>query len=358
MQLLGIGAKRNLAEGLGMLRRAAAAGKFQMSAAGMRCESRRDYEAARAVYEMGAATKDVIAMSKLGRMYNRGVGGPVDHDKAFPLIKAAAEGGFLNAFDDLAWHYQAGKGTPKNPEEAFKWLNKSADMAKMRRTNVPLCRLGLAYMKGTGTAVNTAKGLDLINKAAADGCSEARNALGMIYGQGLYGIPKDLAVSASWYKKVVDASVNFQRESGLPPFLNDRVAFYRYALCMRNGWGVPKDLPGSVKYLRVAAAKGPQSYDEDDLADAQTQLGIAYKDGIGVQVDLAEAFKCFQAAAKQNHAEGLRNLSWMYREGKGVAKDVAEADKLLKKAEEQARQDDADALNDLPPPPLERDMTF
>ena len=132
---------------------------------------------------------------------------------------------------------------------------------------------------------------------------------------------------------------------------------YRYALCLRNGWGVPRDMAGAVGYLRMAAANG--SFDGDEgVADAQTQLGVAYRDGIGVKVDLAEAFKWFHEAASQNHAEGLRNLSLMYREGKGVAKDVAEAERLVKKAEEQARKDLADELDDLPAPPLEREMEF
>ncbi|MCY3018449.1 MAG: tetratricopeptide repeat protein [Planctomycetota bacterium] len=350
MYLGGLGVTKDVAEGLRLLDAATTLGKVKVAVVGLRCESQKDYKTARAVYERGAKNKEAPSMWRLGYLCNRGLGGPVDHDRAFLLLRAAADGQLLNAWDDLAWHYQTGKGTPKNPKEAFRWLAKSAEMAKMRHSSVPLCRLGLAYAKGIGTPVDTAKGLALINEAANAGCLDASNALGVIYRQGLYGVKKDLGVSASWYRKAVEEFGQREGDEGA------KEGVYRYALCLRNGWGVPQNLPESAKCLKVAATEGAIS--GEGLADAQTQLGVAYRDGIGVQPDLAEAFKWFQQAANRNHAEGLRCLSWMYREGEGVAKDVAEADKLLQRAEEQTRQDLADELDDLPPPPMEGEMTF
>ena len=52
-----------------------------------------------------------------------------------------------------------------------------------------------------------------------------------------------------------------------------------------------KDLAEAVKWYRLAAEQGD--------ADAQVELGLCYRKGIGVQKDLAEAKRWFQKAAKQ-----------------------------------------------------------
>jgi hypothetical protein len=357
MYLLGVGVKQDPDEGLRLIGASSGSGKVRAASAGLKCEKQKAYGAARAVYTLGVKDKDPLAMYYLAGLHKRGLGGPVDYAKAFTLTKAAADRGLLNAFDDLPWYYQTGRGTPKDPQLAFKWLQKSADMAKMRNASFPICRLGLAHMKGLGTAADTDKGLGLIRQAAADGCSEAHNVLAMLYGHGLYGVRKDQEASAAWYKKNVEAWEKHQRETGLPPSGSGREAFYRYALCLRNGWGVPKDLPRSVAYLRVAAAN---VFLEAGLADAQVQLGVAYRDGLGVPVDLPEAARWFQEAANQNQADGLRFLSWLYRDGKGVVMNAALAESLLKQAEEQAQKDAMQELDEIVDPPLppRPDMEF
>ena len=83
-----------------------------------------------------------------------------------------------------------------------------------------------------------------------------------------------------------------------------------------NGDGVPKDSFEAVKWYRKAAEQGH--------ADAQYNLGLAYRYGRGVPKDDAEAVKWYWKAAEQGDAEAQGNLGSMYFNGTGVSKDAIE----------------------------------
>ena len=81
--------------------------------------------------------------------------------------------------------------------------------------------------------------------------------------------------------------------------------------------GVAKDEAEAVKWFRKAA--------EQNVADAQYNLGVCYAIGQGVTEDDAEAVKWFRKAAEQNYADAQYNLGVCYDSGEGVAKDEIEA---------------------------------
>ena len=81
--------------------------------------------------------------------------------------------------------------------------------------------------------------------------------------------------------------------------------------------GVAKDEAEAVKWYRKAA--------EQNVADAQYNLGVCYAIGQGVTEDDAEAVKWFRKAAEQNYADAQYNLGVCYDSGEGVAKDEIEA---------------------------------
>jgi TPR repeat protein len=68
---------------------------------------------------------------------------------------------------------------------------------------------------------------------------------------------------------------------------------------------------------------------------AQTQLGLAYRNGKGVPQDLVEAVKWYNRAAEKNHAEAQAYLGFMYMTGRGVRRNDVEAAKWHRKAAEQ-----------------------
>ncbi|MCK5336514.1 MAG: sel1 repeat family protein [Gammaproteobacteria bacterium] len=59
--------------------------------------------------------------------------------------------------------------------------------------------------------------------------------------------------------------------------------------------------------------------------EAQHQLGMAYANGNGVDLDYKEAFKWIQKAADSDHLSSLRTLGWLYANGFGVEQNDEEA---------------------------------
>lgn len=74
---------------------------------------------------------------------------------------------------------------------------------------------------------------------------------------------------------------------------------------------------------------------EQGNAQAQTNLGVAYINGEGIQKDEAQAISWFRKAAEQGNAEAQYNLGGIYINGIGVKKDKDQALTWFRKAAEQ-----------------------
>src|ERR1041384_1231684 len=101
----------------------------------------------------------------------------------------------------------------------------------------------------------------------------------------------------------------------------------QFALGMAFGsgnLGLTKNEVEAVKWFRKAA--------EQNLAEAQCNLGVCYRDGQGVAPNYVEAATWFRKAAGQNDAAAQYNLGICYRNGQGVARDYGEAAKWFRQA--------------------------
>lgn len=117
------------------------------------------------------------------------------------------------------------------------------------------------------------------------------------------------------------AQLQKQADSG------DAGAQSNLGLMYYNGEGVQKNAVKAVEWWQKAAEQGD--------AYAQNNLGVMYQKGEGVQKNAAKAVEWYQKAAEQGHANAQDNLGDMYYEGKGVAKDTAKAVEWYRKAAEQ-----------------------
>ena len=85
-----------------------------------------------------------------------------------------------------------------------------------------------------------------------------------------------------------------------------------------NGLGVQEDDAEAVRWLRLAAGQG--------YAAAQFTLGLWYDHGVGgVPQDDIEAVRWYRLAADQGDAGAQSNLAIMYENGKGVPQDYVQA---------------------------------
>lgn len=67
-------------------------------------------------------------------------------------------------------------------------------------------------------------------------------------------------------------------------------------------------------------------------ANAQTNVGYLYEQGLSVRQDYAEALKWYRRAAESNQPQALHNLGMLYHNGYGVAKNAREAMKFFEEA--------------------------
>ncbi len=97
------------------------------------------------------------------------------------------------------------------------------------------------------------------------------------------------------------------------------------------GQGVSKDFAEAVRWYQFAAEQG--------VADAQFNVGFAYRNGLGVLQDAAEAEQWFRLSAEQGIPVAQFVLGDMYEYGEGVPQDNAEAEKWYRAAAEQGYAD-------------------
>ncbi|MDP7661678.1 MAG: tetratricopeptide repeat protein, partial [Nitrospinota bacterium] len=74
---------------------------------------------------------------------------------------------------------------------------------------------------------------------------------------------------------------------------------------------------------------------EQGHAVAQYNLGVMYREGLGVPKDNKLAVKWFRKSAEQGDAYAQYNLGFMYEKGLGVPKDFKLAVKWYRKSAEQ-----------------------
>jgi uncharacterized protein len=64
---------------------------------------------------------------------------------------------------------------------------------------------------------------------------------------------------------------------------------------------------------------------EEGSCPSQCMLGLCYLNGIDVEIDYKEAFRFLSAAAEQRASRAVLNLGRMYARGLGVQQNIAEA---------------------------------
>ncbi|WP_455203772.1 tetratricopeptide repeat protein [Kaarinaea lacus] len=94
----------------------------------------------------------------------------------------------------------------------------------------------------------------------------------------------------------------------------DLEAQYNLAILLREGLGTEKDYTEAAKWFRKASDQG--------LADAQYNLGNLYELGLGVKQSYEYAAVWYKKAAEQGYAIAQTNLGVLYANGQGVTQDI------------------------------------
>ena len=162
----------------------------------------------------------------------------------FEEAKSEADQGDAQAQAIVATYYALGWQTAKDPALAARYAEQSANAGN------PLgnFRLGALLRNGEGVAKDETAGLRLQNDAAGiwskgfdEGDPFALTAIGVALFQGKV-VPQNKAQAAQLYKKAAD--------------MDFAPAQYNYAMCAKDGQGIPKNTDLCAEYLSKAAGSG------------------------------------------------------------------------------------------------------
>lgn len=124
---------------------------------------------------------------------------------------------------------------------------------------------------------------------------------------------KDDATAVTWYRESADA--------GLPRGQSDLGVMYLW------GWGVERNYTEAYRLFSAAAAKGDPR--------GENGLGIMSENRLGVERNYDDAMNWYLKAAATGYANAQSNIGGMYQSGHGVKKNYDEAMKWYRKAADQ-----------------------
>lgn len=160
---------------------------------------------------------------------------------ALEKFQSAAEEGYPDAFGAIGYFHANGiGGVTKNDALALEWFQKGSDKGSAS-AKVNFARF---ILEGRGTLADRAKGIAVMEEAASKGSEDAQAALAEIYFMGLYDpeVKSDFAKARPYVQSCADR--------GSPPALN------MLGLIYKEGHGVPVNLKKAEELFRQAAMRG------------------------------------------------------------------------------------------------------
>ena len=227
--------------------------------------------------------------------------------------------------------YQLGLGVPQDNHEAVKWYGFAAEreLVKAKKNMINLSKK------------NIPQALKALSNDVENGIAGAQISLGIMRQLGLV-VPKDEIEDVKWYRLAAEQGVGSAQSI--------------MGLVNANGQGVPQDDLEAMKWFRLAAEKSITSektgiYNlakqnvtqalniltddaENGIAQAQLDLSVMLRFGLGVPKDEKEAAKWYLLAAEQGNANAQSIMGLLYAKGQGFSQDDREAVKWYRLAAE------------------------
>lgn len=291
---------------------------------------------ARTIYQTFAEKGEKEAELKLGFLFDRGLGGEANRDKAaFWYNKAAVQGQPVAQFL-LAKLYQMGHvGQAPDYALAKSWYQKA-------ESSYPKAALALGFVEETVND-NYQEALQNYLKNAAD--PVAAYNIGLIYEYGK-GVPFNLKEARVWFERASNqghreamtqlASLDFQDKNLAEAVqwytrasnLNDPQAKYQLGLFYETGVGTSLDPAKAFTYYQESSGLG------DEKAKFAMARMLQY--GIGIEPNLEKAIELYQELANNYNVNAQYQLAMLYVKNK---ENLARGKELLQKAGENGHQE-------------------
>ena len=277
-----------------------------------------DFQAARRLLHLAARQHHAEAQYEYGSMLCRGLGGAQDRSRGLRWMQHAARGGCVAARFYLGQCYHAGDGVAKDLLRAERYLRSAAESGL---ADAQLA-LGLLYRDGFASPADPVAAAEWLQKAVDQRLAAAYFPLSELYERGL-GVARDL--------KKADELLLLAAEFGDP---QGQLKIARYYLTCPVGHEFKQDYRQATAWFRRAASHGN--------AEAEYELGVRYEQNEGVDApSMSMAIASYLKAATAGYAPAQCRLGQIYLYGQGVNQNLREARRWF----EAAAADDAMAAD-------------
>ncbi len=214
-----------------------------------------------------------------------------DYDRAMPLLKHSAEGGYVSSQTAYGTELMRDDAGAPDYATAYFWLRKATEGGDP----VAAANLGIMYYyEEYGLPRDLDLYFNLQTRAAYAGVDFAQYNLGRSFELG-NGLPIDHDEARRWYLMAAEQGhVNAQAALGS----------LMYHSGSQNDYAVARF------WLERAREKGSSL--------AESEIGWAHQQGLGGPVDSTKARSSYERALALGSPLGARRLAWMYEQGFGV----------------------------------------
>lgn len=277
---------------------------------GVQAYQNQQFVKARSYWEGSAAEGNISASFNLALLLSKGIGGPVDAQRAIKLFRRVAEAGLAIGQYNLALAYYSGNGVAKDNEQARIWWERAARQGHAQAQ----FNLGALLWNGDGVHKDASEAIKWFRKSSDGGNAQARSFLDTILQQQDISLPTEPLETANTdpdpginalLQQAADAYQlqDFERAFSYwneAAELNNAIAQYQLAHLYREGWGIEQDSSRAYHYTQLSAGQ--------NLAPAQYRLALYYIKGEQVGKNETLALYWMQSAADQGHLEAKDHL--------------------------------------------------
>ena len=318
-------------------------------------------EARKAYQDVYAQTDNdyikTYAAYKMGKMFDRGLGGEQDYKTAEKWYKIAgkntyAQYSLAKIYLDNKLQSSSEAEIQKNKEQAFILMKKSAE----RKNAFAYYELGNMYAHGIGTNIDQDASDSAYKQAYSLFCEMTRKATddSILYRVGKMtldgiGTTKSVEKAIDWFKKAADLGnenaqyslakiyieeKDFEKVNSAIKMLeklaenNNMMAEYTLGSIYADYESQYYDLEKAIGYLERSA--------EQDNQFAEYKLGVIYADPEGQHYDLEKAISYLEQSVKQDNQFAEYKLGVIYADPEGQYYDLKKAISYL---EQSAKQD-------------------
>ena len=263
-------------------------------------------------YNLSAKAGYAPAMHESGLMSKNGRGTRKSSSAAYNMFSLASEAGFSASELELGNCYFEGVGTVRNLEYAFSKYENAYN--KDNGNAEAAFKLGLCHLKGLGTKKEPQLAYEWFSKSAELGSRHAAYMKGECNFYGV-GTIEDKQLAVKCYEKV--ASEDGSDEASIKSFL-------ALARCFEQAAGVAKDIDSALVLYKKAAEFGD--------AEAMYSAGRIIMSGAVNSLEQPSARGFILRSARNAYIPAMLAMGIFADEGRGVTKNPIDAEKWYTRA--------------------------